>query len=819
MIKMQQRYMLQKVEEQRYMLQKVEEQRYMLQKVEEQRYMLQKVEEQRYMLQKVEEQRYMLQKVEEQLYMLQKVEEQRYMLQKVEEQRYMLQKVEEQRYMLQKVEEQRYMLQKVEEQRYMLQKVEEQRYMLQKVEEQRYMLQKVEEQRYMLQKVEEQRYMLQKVEEQRYMLQKVEEQRYMLQKVEEQRYMLQKVEEQQYMLQKVEEQRYMLQKVEEQRYMLQKVKEAEDLISDVLFYPHNNSNVDLSTIYVANGDSDQGLGCEPGYWYYNNYCFFFENVRRVTWKQANDECTLKNGIRTRFESQDELNWFVSIAQNITSDGYWTDLNDLPPDGSSLQGNGHWRYGTDEFPIANLIVWNVSPQNDGVSNCAGINILGNLEDTFCNSSQSYICQAPMIDGGCIGKGWLNSDTKCYWIANVTQPQDMITWQQARKRCSTLAMAAGFPSGDLISIDSASDQTFLSGEVPYLTLSSKLHWIGFQYVRKQWQWTSMNPVNTNLFTWATEPDNVGGLESCAMVRMNGKFSDQNCNSLHNFVCKKAQDYSSDYMNLGCGMWNRAGKKCYEFYQSPVSTWADSRKRCQSIGGDLLKVTSKDEMYWVTNQMMMYRRKFWTGLNDINVEGNYVWLDGTPSNSQFIMWNQEPNDYFGQEDCGVIFSNGGYNDADCRMKAAFICELAAQASCPTRWISRAMTQGLDCYYFSNYKNSANLRTWSEAQTYCAAQAPSPTAVPLLLSVDDADEKAYVEQQLAGMRDNVQGWWTGLTDRDREGYWSFVGQATIPDPSLVYVLINLPFSNVISSNDLCIIKHCLRKYFPCMGKRNNPL
>ncbi|KAK3595859.1 hypothetical protein CHS0354_014682, partial [Potamilus streckersoni] len=303
-----------------------------------------------------------------------------------------------------------------------------------------------------------------------------------------------------------------------------------------------SKDTDALWVSVANGDSDsdQALGCVPGWLYFGNYCFFFQNNERVTWKEANDECTVLNAIRVRFESQDELNWLVSIAQNLTSDGYWTDLNDLPSDGSSLQGNGHWRYGTDEFPINNLIVWNISPQNDGVSNCAGVNIQGNLEDTFCNSTQSYICQAPMTDGGCVGKGWLNSDTKCYWIANVTQPQDMITWQQARTRCNTLAMAAGFSSGDLISVDSASDQTFLSGEVPYLTQSSKLHWIGLQYVRKQWQWVSTNPVNNNLFNWVVEPDNVGGLESCAMVRMNGNFSDQNCNSVHNFVCKKAQDY---------------------------------------------------------------------------------------------------------------------------------------------------------------------------------------------------------------------------------------------------------------------------------------
>ena len=39
----------------------------------------------------------------------------------------------------------------------------------------------------------------------------------------------------------------------------------------------------------------------------------------------------------------------------------------------------------------------------------------------------------------------------------------------------------------------------------------------------------------------------------------------------------------------------------------------------------------------------------------------------------WNQEPNDYKGDEDCGVIKSNGYFNDVSCSTtKAPAICEL---------------------------------------------------------------------------------------------------------------------------------------------------
>ncbi|KAK3595855.1 hypothetical protein CHS0354_014678 [Potamilus streckersoni] len=488
------------------------------------------------------------------------------------------------------------------------------------------------------------------------------------------------------------------------------------------------------------GDNSDGvpLGCDLG-WVNddNNNCYYIQNIKRVTWSEANEECNRMKSMRLRIEDSNELKWFLSYVNKVPSDGYWTDLNDLPPDGSSMQGNSHWRWGSNEFPVDNLILWNISPQNDGISNCAGVNIQGKIEDTDCKSRQSYICEAPMVDGGCVGKGWLNSDIKCYWIANVTQPQEMISWDQARQRCNTLAKAAGFTGGDLLSINGNNDTTFLTGVLPYLTVSSKLHWIGLKYMQNTWQLVNGQPINNNYISWVAEPDNVGGIESCAMIRMNGNFSDQNCNSNHNFICKKPQNVAYEITNMGCGLWNRAGKKCYKFFDAPPNTWSDARDFCQAVDGDLLKVENKDEKAWITTQMMAKTRQYWVGLNDRAVEGTYVWADGMSSQSILIPWNQEPNDYSGQEDCGVIYHNGGYNDANCASQAAFICELGNQATCPMSWISRTTPNGLDCYYISDYKNSSMLRTWSEALDFCVSQAPDLTALPSLLAVDDADEK----------------------------------------------------------------------------------
>jgi hypothetical protein len=41
-----------------------------------------------------------------------------------------------------------------------------------------------------------------------------------------------------------------------------------------------------------------------------------------------------------------------------------------------------------------------------------------------------------------------------------------------------------------------------------------------------------------SWAVEPDNLAGKEHCAVLKMNGKLSDQDCSKTMNFICRKPE-----------------------------------------------------------------------------------------------------------------------------------------------------------------------------------------------------------------------------------------------------------------------------------------
>ena len=91
-----------------------------------------------------------------------------------------------------------------------------------------------------------------------------------------------------------------------------------------------------------------------------------------------------------------------------------------------------------------------------------------------------------------------------------------------------------------------------------------------------------------------------------------------------------------------------------------WNDARDACLAWGGDLATVTSEEE-----NALLhSYSGSTWCwiGLNDINVQHIFEWVDG--SDSTFRKWSSgEPNNHHGGiEDCAHIWGTQAWNDYIC-------------------------------------------------------------------------------------------------------------------------------------------------------------
>ncbi|XP_040913949.1 CD209 antigen-like protein E [Toxotes jaculatrix] len=128
------------------------------------------------------------------------------------------------------------------------------------------------------------------------------------------------------------------------------------------------------------------------------------------------------------------------------------------------------------------------------------------------------------------GWRKFCGACYLVSTNSD-----SWGKARQDCRDRG-------ADLVVIDSAAEQTFLSNLVEDQIAS----WIGLTDVdeEKTWKWIDGTPLT--LSYWAeTQPDNGGGdpkwgEEDCAHLRAGKKtennWNDLSCNASLQWICEK-------------------------------------------------------------------------------------------------------------------------------------------------------------------------------------------------------------------------------------------------------------------------------------------
>nr|XP_002128088.1 alpha-N-acetylgalactosamine-specific lectin-like [Ciona intestinalis] len=112
---------------------------------------------------------------------------------------------------------------------------------------------------------------------------------------------------------------------------------------------------------------------------------------------------------------------------------------------------------------------------------------------------------------------------------------------------------------------------------------------------------------------------------------------------------------------------------------STYFDARRYCKSKGGDLAVSGMQDNntREYILNNILEPKTLYstWIGLNDLNEEGSWVWVNGDPvtrENSKFHPG--QPNNFNGNQHCGYISKiNGQFVMADhfCESPFSALCE----------------------------------------------------------------------------------------------------------------------------------------------------
>lgn len=115
------------------------------------------------------------------------------------------------------------------------------------------------------------------------------------------------------------------------------------------------------------------------------------------------------------------------------------------------------------------------------------------------------------------------------------------------------------------------------------------------------------------------------------------------------------------------NGDGSSCYRI-SSQNAAWPDALETCQSWGGSLVNIDSREEDDLLGERMTT---TFWIAASDRVQEGQMFWSGGAPL--AFSNWTQgQPDDFQGREDCVVKTAPAGtWNDRPCGNVFPYVCE----------------------------------------------------------------------------------------------------------------------------------------------------
>ncbi|KAI4894932.1 hypothetical protein NFI96_022974 [Prochilodus magdalenae] len=119
----------------------------------------------------------------------------------------------------------------------------------------------------------------------------------------------------------------------------------------------------------------------------------------------------------------------------------------------------------------------------------------------------------------------------------------------------------------------------------------------------------------------------------------------------------------------------RRSFYYLSTEKKSWRESRQYCTDKGADLVIINSREEEEFISKAFG--GTEAWIGLTDSDTEGVWKWVDGSALTTEF-WWTGEPNDYNGEEDCGITGFRGAgpdnistWADYPCHHPVVGICE----------------------------------------------------------------------------------------------------------------------------------------------------
>uniref|UniRef100_A0A8C5CCB1 Mannose receptor, C type 1b n=1 Tax=Gadus morhua TaxID=8049 RepID=A0A8C5CCB1_GADMO len=383
--------------------------------------------------------------------------------------------------------------------------------------------------------------------------------------------------------------------------------------------------------------------------------------------------------------------------------------------------------------------------------------GSWNDVHCETYNDWMCQ--IRAGTLFGyikheDGWLEWGTSQYYINDR-----VMAMEDARSHCKK-------GHGDLVVINSEAENIFLWKMV------CSVQWFKTSSSRIGFLW--MDGSSTMYQRWdENQPDFRNNDENCVMMsHHSGFWHDINCGHEHKSICKRSTSVTinstaapTEAPKGGCPLdWSIFQSKCYRIVNSRKDKWAEARRRCNSMGGNLASIVSRsDQAFLLTRMSETGSGDLWIGLNSLE-KGEFFWTDGRPRRYTNWGFNVSVGAKRQCEGCVVLSGNqstyGRWIGHNCNETFGYVCQrnVDSQFQSPTGPLTPIT-------YVKMANDSVKIitqnLTWSEAKARCQQDGA------YLASIRNEWTRAYIELQAINLNSSL---WIGLNKGETGGYFRFI-------------------------------------------------
>ncbi|XP_047200502.1 macrophage mannose receptor 1 [Hippoglossus stenolepis] len=509
---------------------------------------------------------------------------------------------------------------------------------------------------------------------------------------------------------------------------------------------------------------------------YGSNCYKLKADTRKSWSAARHDCVQDGGDLLSITSAAEEQYVTGTLDPSRFD-LWIGFSTLKCNKISCQvevGNSQFTW-TDANALPYTNWADGEPTVDTQSgSCAAIikdasDDFGKWRSHVCRYERPYMCKRPL--NTICPDGWSSFAGSCYWlISNINL---LTTWHDALTKCSDMG-------AHLLIIDSQEEQFYINGKLPdFHQVDIPDIWIGLSDKDQDgdFRWVDKSAVTFSNYGpgW---PRNTAGVWDCGQIftgNYDGKWETTNCFKSLGYICEmtggqnpKPTSTPDSHCDPGHLLY---GDFCYHFETERVKNWHDAEAHCSREQGHLASFHSQEELSFLTAHMPA---EAWVGLNDISVENQFVYTDGTPTD--FLLWGaNQPDNGEDSEDCvhlrGMTHAEAGkLNDDICSATKEYICKKAKGQGPPPQpptsgpgWNDKCGSWMSDpfndyCYLF----NYLSMRKWAEARADCVNQGGD------LISITDPYEQAFIQGVIQTSPTGIS-LWMGGHDSITEGGWEW--------------------------------------------------